>query len=94
MEDEEEKNKYKKVLQIPYVQPMFNKIKNVFKNLDIRIVFENNNNVKRWLENYKYSEVDEKIDNVIYQIDCICGKMYIGETGDPWNRERKSTEPM
>lgn len=78
---EEEKNKYRKILQIPFVQPMFSKIKNVFKNLDVRIVFENNSTIRNWLENYKYSTIVEKINNVVYQIECECGGVYIGETG-------------
>ena len=67
-------------ITLQYIHGTTNKIGNILKKKDIRVVFALPNSVKNLLDKDKHP-VDPKTHKVVYKIPCSCGEAYIGETG-------------
>ena len=64
---------------LPYVKGLSEKLRNVYNNYGIRAAFKCGRQVKESGSCAKSSLGDRK-NNVVYQIGCLCGGVYIGQT--------------
>lgn len=75
--DKKQPNKRAKFIFVPHLHYQF---KNLFKKLDIELVFNNPFNIKFLLGN-TFEKPDDKDRSGIYSIECDnCEKLYIGQT--------------
>lgn len=67
-------------ISMPYVEKLYNMLRNKFKKYNCNLITKNENTIKRML----YSRIKEKneyINNVVYRVNCNnCEKCYIGQT--------------
>lgn len=68
-------------MPIPYVQGAFERIKEICKPYNIKIVGRGDHNLKKLM----FSKIKDKVpkmlqSGVIYKIICSCGHVYIGQT--------------
>jgi predicted GIY-YIG superfamily endonuclease len=71
----------KKYVSVPYVRNLFEKIRHMFSKYNIELVGK----AGRPLENFLFSRNKDKIpkqqqSNIVYNIECECRKVYIGQT--------------
>ena len=68
----------KSVISIPYSENISEKIKRLFKDINIRIVFRNKSKFNKFIKTGKNSlDLLDRM-NVIYWFSCIYGQCYIG----------------
>ena len=65
---------------LPYIHGTTNKIANILKKKNIRVVFAPPNSVRTLLDKAK-DPIDLKHHKGVYKTPCSCGEAYIGETG-------------
>ena len=69
-----------KMLVIPYVSNVSEKIRRVCKEFNIFTVFRSSRTLRSYLSRVKDKIPSTMNSSVIYKIPCSCGKVYIGET--------------
>ena len=67
-------------ITLPYIHGTTNKIANILKKKNIRVVFSLPNSVRNLLDKDK-DPIDMKNHKGVYKIPCSCSEAYIGETG-------------
>ena len=65
---------------IPYVAGLSEDVRRVCRRYDIRTVFRSSSTLRGQLMRVKDQDPLEKKFNVVYQVPCSCGHVYIGET--------------
>ena len=65
---------------IPYVRGLSEDIRRVCRQFGIRTVFKSAPTLREKLTRVKDKLPMGKLSNVVYQVPCTCGKVYIGET--------------
>ena len=65
---------------IPYVRGLSEDIRRVCRQFGIRTVFKSAPTLREKLTRVKDKLPMGKLSNVVYQVPCTCGKIYIGET--------------
>ena len=71
-----------KMVCIPYIKGLSEKIRRIGQHYNIRTVFSSSNSLRSQLTKTKPEGQKDK-KNCIYEIPCECGKSYIGETMRP-----------
>ena len=69
-----------KSIKLPYIQGTIDKIANILRKKQIRVIFSPFNTLCGILYHSK-DQADPKKNKGVYSIPCDCGKVYIGETG-------------
>ena len=64
---------------LPYIRGVSERLKKVYNKYGVRAAFRCGSQVKE-LGNKTKSNLGQRKNNVIYQIPCICGHIYIGQT--------------
>ena len=78
---EEEQGEGKPTLMmLPYVAGISERIRRVCRSYNIRVVFRSGPTLQSMLTKVKDPLPVEKQANVVYEVPCSCGKVYIGET--------------
>ena len=67
----------KKYIYLPYIPRVSNKL----KNLNVQVIFKRGRTSGSILCNNKLKNTDGRRKNVVYRIQCECGKVYFGEIG-------------
>ena len=67
-------------ITLPYIHGTTNKIANVLRKRNIRVVFSLPNSLRTMLDKAK-DPIDLKHHKVVYRIPCPCGEAYIGGNG-------------
>ena len=71
-------------IQIPYVSNVSESIKRICHNFGVRTIFNRSTNLRSILTKIKpTSSTILNKKNCIYEIPCLCGKVYTGESGRP-----------
>ena len=71
-----------KVIFLPYVHALSQKIEKICRPLGIKTIFKSSNTLRQYLVYVKISIPDEKKNGVVYEVPCMdCEQVYIGETG-------------
>ena len=71
-----------KVIFLPYVHSLSQKIEKICRPLGIKTIFKSSNTLRQSLVHVKNSIPDERKKGVVYEIPCMdCEQVYIGETG-------------
>jgi hypothetical protein len=71
-----------KMLFLPYVRGVSERIETVFHQLNIKMVFKSNGTLRQTLMRVKNKRPEELRRGVVYEVPCQdCSKTYIGETG-------------
>ena len=79
-DDSDEKSKKKPpVALLPYVAGRSERIRKVCQDFNIRTVFKSGPTLRNLLTKAKDSLPIDKQSNVVYEVQCTCGKVYIGE---------------
>ena len=79
---EEEEESKPKVLYLPYVRGVSERIERRCRNLGVRTVFKSHNTLRQTLMNVKSRTPKECKRGAVYEIPCAdCDSVYIGETG-------------
>ena len=68
------------LMMLPYVAGVSERIRKACRNYNIRVVFRSGPTFRSMLTKVKDPLPIEKQANVVYEIPCTCGKVYIGET--------------
>ena len=68
------------LMMLPYVAGISERIRKACKSYNIRVVFRSGPTFRSMLTKVKDPLPIEKQANVVYEIPCSCGKVYIGET--------------
>ena len=68
------------LMLLPYVEGVSERIRKACRNLNIRVVFKSGPTLRSMLTKVKDPLPAEKQANVVYEVPCTCGKVYIGET--------------
>ena len=64
---------------LPYVAGVSEKIRKACRNYYIRVVFRSSQTLQSMLTEVKDPLPVKKQANVVYEVPCTCGKVYIGE---------------
>ena len=67
-------------VHLPYVAGVSERIRRVCRDFNIRAVFKSGPTLRSLLTKVKDPLPREKQANVVYEVPCTCGKVYIGET--------------
>ena len=90
---EEEEESKPKVLHLPYIRGVSERIERGCRNLGVRTVFKSGNTLRQTLMNVKSRTPKECKRGAVYEIPCAdCDSVYIGETGrslKDWIKEHK-----
>ena len=78
-EDDDETEK-PPVAFLPYVAGVSERIRKACRDFGIRAVFRSGPTLRNLLTKAKDPLPAEKQSNVVYEVPCTCGKVYIGET--------------
>ena len=70
-------------IRLPYSKGVSEDIKKVCKQFNIRCVFKSQPTLRQILTKTKPKMDKNNKKNIIYQVPCRCGKLYIGETKRP-----------
>ena len=71
-----------KVIFLPYVHGLSQKIENICRRLGIKTIFKSSNTLRQSLVHVKNSIPEEKKKGVVYEVPCMdCEQVPIGETG-------------
>ena len=75
--------KTEKWISIPFSEEISEKAKKIIKNREgTNVTFNNQRNLGSILINTKKQKSEDKLENSgVYEIECSCGKKYIGQTG-------------
>ena len=65
---------------IPYVAGVSERIRKLCQDFSIRVVFKSEPTLRRLLIKVKDPLPIDRQSNVVYEVPCTCGKVYIGET--------------
>ena len=65
---------------LPYVAGVCERIRMACRNYKIRVVFRSDSTFRSLLTKVKDPLPTEKQANVMYEVPCTCGKVYIGKT--------------
>ena len=65
---------------LPYVAGVSEGIRKVCRDFNIRTVFKSGPTFRSFLTKVKDPLPTTKKSNVVYEVPCTCGKVYIGET--------------
>ena len=65
---------------LPYVAGVSERIRKVCRDFNIRTVFKSGPTLRNLLTKVKDPLPIDKQSNVVYEVPCTCGKVYIGET--------------
>ena len=84
--DTEEK---KKILVLPYVKGLSERIGRVCHNLDVNLVSTSTRTLRSQLMHVKNRIAEDQVCGVVYSVDCQCGHTYVGETGRTLNTRLK-----
>jgi predicted GIY-YIG superfamily endonuclease len=76
-------------MSIPYVQGLSEKIRRLARPFGLHLVFRRGRRYRDMLLRTKPPMPEYDTKNVVYQIPCNCGKVYVGETGRPWQTRIK-----
>ena len=68
------------VVFLPYVAGVSERIRKVCQDFNIRAVFKSGPTLRSLLTKVKDPLPIDKQSNVVYEVPCTCGKVYIGET--------------
>ena len=68
------------LMMLPYVAGVSERIRKACRNYNIKVVFRSGPTFRSMLTKVKDPLPIEKQANVVYEIPCTCGKVYIGET--------------
>ena len=68
------------IMMLPYVAGISERIRKACRSYDIRVVFRSGPTLRSMLTKVKDPLPAEKQANVVYEVPCTCGKVYIGET--------------
>ena len=68
------------LMKLPYVAGVSERIRKSCRNYSIRVVLRSGPTFRSMLTKVKDPLAVEKQANVVYEIPCMCGKVYIGET--------------
>ena len=79
-ENENDKTKKPSTAFIPYVAGISERIRKVCRDYNIRTVFKSGPTLRSLLTKVKDPLPITKQSNVVYEVPCTCGKVYIGET--------------
>ena len=79
-DDEETSKKKPPVAFLPYVAGVSERIRKVCQDFNIRTVFRSGPTLRSLLIRAKDPLPIDKQSNVVYEVPCTCGKVYIGET--------------
>ena len=80
-DEESQKEEEKQPLAvIPYVSDVSEQIRKACEKYNLKVVFKSGPTLHSLLTKVKDPLPKEKLANVVYQIPCQCGKMYVGET--------------
>ena len=79
-DDEETSKKKPPVAFLPYVAGVSERIRKVCQDFNIRTVFRSGPTLRSLLTRAKDPLPIDKQSNVVYEVPCTCGKVYIGET--------------
>ena len=78
--EEEEEETQKSGVSVEYVKGISEKFRTIMNQFDFRVAFKSGQKIKD-LQNKAKEPLGEKKNNVVYKIDCKCGKAtYVGET--------------
>ena len=90
----ENKNKedYQNQTSYPWVPNISNKIKKLYKNLDIKCTFKSPPNLQTILCKKNKSKLPENSHPGVYKIDCRCGCSYIGDWGEDKNKDKSTSK--
>ena len=79
-DDEKTSKKKPPVAFLPYVAGVSERIRKVCQDFNIRTVFRSGPTLRSLLTRAKDHLPIDKQSNVVYEVPCTCGKVYIGET--------------
>ena len=65
---------------LPYVAGVSERIRKVCRDFNIRTMFKSGPTLRSILTKVKDPLLTTKQSNVVYEVPCICGEVYIGET--------------
>ena len=68
------------LMMLPYVAGISKRIRKACRSYDIRVVFKSGLTFRSMLTKVKDPLLVEKQGNVVYEVPCSCGKVYICET--------------
>ena len=89
-EKEEEEETQKSGVSIEYVKGISEKFRKIMNQFDFRVAFKSGQKIKD-LQNRAKQPLGEKKNNVVYKIDCKCGKAtYVGETKQRFEERRQN----
>ena len=77
---------FKSTAVLPYVQGVSGSPRRCLEQQGIRTVVKSDTTLRSHLVRPKNTVNPAQQDGVVYRIPCECGKVYIGETGDPHRR--------
>ena len=81
----------KKLLILPYVKDVSEKIERIAVPLGVKTVFRSGNTLRQTLVDVKNRTPHETKKGVVYEVPCAdCGHVYIGETG--WTLKKRLKE--
>ena len=79
-DDDDSETERPPMAYIPYVAGVSERIRKVCQDFSIRTVFKSGPTLRSLLTNIKDPLPTTKQSNVVYEVPCTCGKVYIGET--------------
>ena len=86
---ERETAEFKSTAVLPYIKGVSEPLRRHPHRQGIRTVFKSDTTLRSRLVRPKDPADPNKQDGVVYKIPCICGKVYIGETGRPMQERMK-----
>ena len=85
---EDETTESKKLLILPYVKDVSEKIERIAAPLGVKTVFRSGNTLRQTLIDVKYWTPHKTKKGVVYKVPCAdCGHVHIGETGQTLKRD-------
>ena len=84
-----ENRENKKYVSLPYVKGLSEKISRTLSKHNIIVAHKSNRTIKDILCHPKDKITEEEKKGIIYKVNCLCGKSYIGETGRPLSTRMK-----
>ena len=79
-EEDQNDGENPELMMIPYVAGLSEDIRRICRRFNIKVIFRSGRTLRSMLTRVKDTLPLDKQSNVVYQIPCSCGMVYIGET--------------
>ena len=79
--NKEPTQEFKSIVVLPYIKGVSEVLRRCLQQQGVRAVFKSDTTLRSRLVRPKEALEPTKQDGVLYKIPCVCGKVYIGETG-------------